>query len=449
MEGVSGATRSSAGAHNYRGGARISLAGATDPGRLRKVNEDSLALDLAAGLAVVADGVGGEKAGDVASAIVSRVVREAVTKRLLAIAGDYINSVRLRPDELSLIVRAALVDAHCEILEHARNNGLAGMASTAVVALVHGDLATICWAGDSSAFLARHGTITQLTRSHNLDEDMSGGSSGAKGRRAKGALTQVVGGGGDLFAPGVRHEAISAKDILLLCSDGLTDMLGDAQIMSIIANRELALDSAARALVAAANEAGGQDNITVALVGIESVPRREAVGLGGERKLDRPIGNPRRLLIAATTTFVLGLALGGGLTLSLRGPADSSADRSANRGAPPSVSAAAQNAASKQVSAPSPQQPAKRVSEKPATTGQDVAPAPNPDNGVVRPASISGAASTSTEGQATEVTTENHVESAASRPAAPTKKTGSRNASSKVAPAKPASASAILPANEN
>ncbi len=303
---------------NYLAGARIALAGATDRGRQRTSNQDSFAIDEATGVAVVADGVGGERAGDVASAIVTRVVCDAVRKRLLAIAGNHVNAIRLREHELALIAQAALLDAHCEVLEAAKTTGQEGMASTAALVFVHAELATISWAGDSSVFLFRDGALKQLTRGHSLEEDLSGGRAASAGKRHKGPLTMVAGGAVDPFMPEVRHEPIRPGDILLLSSDGLTDMLQDRQVARIIDRHRASLDSAVAALVAAANDAGGEDNVTVALIAIHQAPAGIAAG-----QVDRHAPSlTARLLTqvrpAALALFVAGLASGSLLTLAVR-----------------------------------------------------------------------------------------------------------------------------------
>lgn len=314
--------RPGSGAPDYLAGTRISLAGATDRGRQRTSNQDSLALDEATGVAVVADGVGGELAGDVASAIVTRVVCDAVRKRLLAVAGDHINSIRLREHELALIAQAALLDAHCDVLDNAKAAGRVGMASTVALVLVHAELATISWAGDSSVFLLRDGTLRQLTRSHSLEEDLSGGRAASPGRRHKGPLTMAAGSAGDPFMPEVRHEPIRPGDILMLCSDGLTDMLEDSQVARIVGRHRASLDTAAVALLAAANDAGGEDNVTVALIGIHKTPS----GLAADRGNRRAPNVTARLLAqarpAALALFMAGLVSGSLLTLAARSGLD-------------------------------------------------------------------------------------------------------------------------------
>ncbi len=308
----------SSGSADSLAGALIELAGVTDRGRKPTSNQDSLALDETTGVAVVADGVGGERAGEVASAIVTRTVRDAVRKRLLAVAGAHVNSLRLREPELALIAQAALVDAHCEVLDNATAAGRDGMASTVVLVFVHAELATISWAGDSSVFLLREDSLKQLTRGHSLEEDLSGGRAAEPGRRRKGPLTMAAGSAGDPFMPEVRHERIRSGDILLLCSDGLTDMLEDREVARIIGRHRDSLDAAAAALVAAANDAGGEDNVTVALIGIHKTPGQIAADRGDRNATNLLARLQTRVRPAALALFTVGLVSGSLLTFAAK-----------------------------------------------------------------------------------------------------------------------------------
>lgn len=303
---------------SYLAGARITLAGATDRGRQRASNQDSFAIDEATGVAVVADGVGGERAGDVASSIVTRIVCNAVRKRLLAIAGDHVNAIRLREHELALIAQTALLDAHCDVLDAAKAAGHEGMASTVALVFVHAELATIAWAGDSSVFLFRDGALKQLTRGHSLEEDLSGGRAASAGKRHKGPLTMVAGGAADPFMPEVRHEPIRPGDILLLSSDGLTDMLQDRQVARILDRHRTSLDSAVAALVTAANDAGGEDNVTVALIAIHQTPAGISSGQGDRHAPSVTARLLTQVRPAALALFLAGLASGSLLTLAVR-----------------------------------------------------------------------------------------------------------------------------------
>lgn len=255
-------------------GAVLSMAALTDPGRTRDHNEDSVHADPALGLAVVADGLGGHNAGEVASATVTEVLARQVRRRLLAVAGEHIDAVDLEPSTLDMIMRSALVDAHAEVIAAARTSASrGGMASTAVAILVHGGSATIGWVGDSTAFLWRRGKLSApLTASHNLGTELGT----PRGRVQKGTrrslLTRVVGGSESLFSPDTLGMPVHSGDLFLLCSDGLTDMLDAADIAACLGGLHSDLAAIAQRLVHAANRAGGEDNISVVLVRVEAAP---------------------------------------------------------------------------------------------------------------------------------------------------------------------------------
>ncbi len=189
----------------------IQFAAATDVGRLRPNNEDAVLIDATLGVAVLADGMGGYNAGEVASRLC------------------------------------------CE---------------TVVVAGWRDGQLTVAHAGDSRLYRLRQGLLAQLTRDHTLVQDhVDAGLLPASDARLTGyrnLVTRAIG-----VAPWVdidlAEHAVLAGDTYLLCSDGLTDMLTDAEIARILRHTG-ASDAAARALVAAANAAGGRDNITVALI---------------------------------------------------------------------------------------------------------------------------------------------------------------------------------------
>ena len=260
-------------ANALTGGAVLTLSGASDPGKSRDHNEDSLLVDPELGLVVVADGLGGHNAGEVASEIVTQVLAYAVRRRLLAIGGEHLNAVELEAETLELALRAALVDAHAEVLEAARAaQGRSGMASTVVALLVHGGTAVLGWVGDSPAYRFQGGRLgSPLTRSHNLSQDS--GRPPGNGGSGKSLLTRVMGGGDNIFMPDTLIFPVCAGETYLLCSDGLTDMVSDTEIGEILRASSPDLEHASGQLIQAANRAGGEDNITVALLRVDQAPR--------------------------------------------------------------------------------------------------------------------------------------------------------------------------------
>lgn len=300
-------------ANALTGGAVLTLSGASDPGKSRDHNEDSLLVDPELGLVAVADGLGGHNAGEVASDIVTQVLAYAVRRRLLAIGGEHLNAVELEAETLELVLRAALVDAHAEVLEAARAaQGRSGMASTVVALLVHGGTAVLGWVGDSPAYRFQGGHLgSPLTRSHNLSQDS--GRPPGNGGSGKSLLTRVMGGGDNIFMPDTLIFPVCAGETYLLCSDGLTDMVSDTEIGEILRASSPDLEQTSGQLIQAANRAGGEDNITVALLRVDQAPQSliERAEQPGHCAADTTTDHPRKGQQATRPGVWSGLA--GGL----------------------------------------------------------------------------------------------------------------------------------------
>jgi len=228
----------------------------SDIGCIREKNEDSLHIDPGLGLAVLADGMGGHRAGDVASQLAVDTVVETI---LLA---D-------RQKDLQNLLRNSLLQANRAVYEASRKNtDLFGMGTTLVAALLQGNLAHIAHVGDSRAYLFSEGELARLTEDHTYLAQIEhmGADAGqiiADSAVAK-MLVRAIG-----IESGVEIDLceipLRPGDCLLLCSDGLTDMLSDEEIRDILL-REGAGDSTLGKLVHQANRKGGPDNISVILI---------------------------------------------------------------------------------------------------------------------------------------------------------------------------------------
>jgi protein phosphatase len=242
----------------------IRYAGQTDTGRVRTENEDRWFADPERGLFLVSDGIGGAFAGGLASRIVVETLPPLLHEGMARIKA--IGSSKAKE-----CVKAALCELSNRLFQQARNQaGLAGMGATVAMALMRGSQALIAHMGDSRAYLYRNALFLQLTRDHSLvqllvDNDEIRPEDAAT-HPAHGQITRYVGMEGDPL-PDVRLVKLRSGDRLLLCTDGLTAMLSDHQILSILANNREA-DAACHQLVDAANEAGGKDNITVVLIAV-------------------------------------------------------------------------------------------------------------------------------------------------------------------------------------
>jgi PPM family protein phosphatase len=250
----------------------VQYAGLTDPGRVRQSNEDNWTAIPEQGLFIVADGMGGQFAGALAS--------KAVVETLPGLIKQHFEKMdNLPKGRAKRWMAKAIAKLSSQIRYQTQNEpGLEGMGSTVVCALVRGDQVLIAHMGDSRAYRLRAGRLKQLTKDHSLVELLI--SSGdikpeqAATHPARNRLTRNVGMDGEPL-PQTRLLKLKFRDVLLLCTDGLTGMLTDQQIQSIL-NKSAPLESICQQLVDAANQAGGTDNVTALLL---------SVG-GGEKKPD-------------------------------------------------------------------------------------------------------------------------------------------------------------------
>ena len=232
----------------------------THVGHVRESNEDSVKVVPELGLVVVADGMGGHAGGEIASALVI----ENVEREIRAIGAFAKAAPALA---LTAAVRAAN-DAVRRRGDEQRD--LKGMGSTVVCALILDRVAHVAHAGDSRAYRLRGGKLERLTRDHSLVEEYLHENPGASEDDLEGVykhlVTRAVGASATLEVD-VNEIECEAGDVILFCSDGLTGPVADDAIARIVA-RAKDLDSAAMALVQAALDGGGPDNVTVGLVRI-------------------------------------------------------------------------------------------------------------------------------------------------------------------------------------
>ncbi|HEX9010974.1 MAG TPA: Stp1/IreP family PP2C-type Ser/Thr phosphatase [Holophagaceae bacterium] len=243
----------------------------TDVGCVRKHNEDSFLAAPELGLYVVADGLGGHAAGEVASRI--------VVERVAQFVGETTEKDRTWPLEYDTTLsfdgnrlKVALLLSDQAIADDIRRNPeRETMGSTVVACLVSGSKATLAHVGDSRAYILNREEIRQVTRDHSwVAEQVANGiltPSEARVHPFRNVITQALGNGGELEVE-VQELELGKSDRLLLCSDGLSGMVGDAQIWDIV-NQSPDLQTAVEALISVARNNGGEDNITAVLVGWE------------------------------------------------------------------------------------------------------------------------------------------------------------------------------------
>lgn len=248
---------------------RVEAAGRTDVGCVRKHNEDNLLVNADLGLFVVADGLGGHAAGEVASQIVVTRVEDFIAQtierdRTWPVEYD----VNLNYDGNRL--KVALLMSDQAIAEDIRSNPeRETMGSTVVAALVHGQRATLAHVGDSRAYVLGPSGIRQVTRDHSwvADQVAIGVLTPAEARvhPFRNVITQALGNGGELDVA-VQEFQMDNLERLLLCSDGLSGMVNDQDIWNIV-QESPDLQTAVDRLVDKARENGGEDNISVVIVG--------------------------------------------------------------------------------------------------------------------------------------------------------------------------------------
>lgn len=239
--------------------------GKTDVGLMRTINQDSIFVSTQAvgklnNLFIVADGMGGHKAGDVASkAAIEKFVKYVCTTHMTDPAN---------------ILDSGIISINKEIYDMAMSNkDYDGMGTTFVVATLVGNHVYIANVGDSRLYLVNR-EIQQITRDHSLVEDMVRmgmiDKEEARTHYKKNVITKALGVADDKTStPDIFEIEIEKGDRLLLCSDGLTNMVDDYEIKKII-NKTQGIEYAVRRLIEQANENGGKDNISAILIESES-----------------------------------------------------------------------------------------------------------------------------------------------------------------------------------
>jgi len=247
----------------------IEMASATHTGMVRAHNEDSIGTDVVIGLAVLADGMGGYNAGEVASGIAGALISKETRETVLRIP-PYETDSETGDMMAARILRTVIAKANASIYQAANSQPqYAGMGTTLVAALLCDDRICVAHIGDSRLYRLRDGGLEQLTRDHSLLQEQidSGMITKEMARRSqnKNLVTRAVGIEPDVEAD-VSTFDVSEGDMFLLCSDGLNDMVEDEDIHLTLTSLSSNLSLAATQLVQMANDNGGRDNISVILI---------------------------------------------------------------------------------------------------------------------------------------------------------------------------------------
>ncbi len=242
----------------------LEAAGATDVGRVREHNEDSLSVDSQTGLYAIADGMGGHTSGDVASQTTLTELQLQIERRTKSL------STSNNQDGYYNIVLDAIAACNETILNKNSENGLrpgTGMGTTLVGAyfLQDNTTAVIFNVGDSRLYRLRSGVLEQLTRDHSMYQDWH--DAGEEGEAPpKNILSRAIGLMQNTL-PDLTIESISERDVYLMCSDGLSNLIDTETLQAFLNyNQHLSAQVICQDLVDIANENGGHDNISVLII---------------------------------------------------------------------------------------------------------------------------------------------------------------------------------------
>ena len=232
--------------------------GLTDVGKIRNNNEDFFVINPEIGIYIVADGMGGHNAGEVAS--------EEACKTVLSYFKKHLNVIKFDRKNLEDTFWTAMQEANSTVFSMARDNTqYRGMGTTLILALIHEEDLYVSHVGDVRAYLWHQGSLEQLTEDHSVIWQLVKAGEMTKGEarlsNMKNQITQAV-GIGPTIAPSFGNWTLEQGDKLMLCSDGLWDMLPDEHIAKIVGDGKSAR-KIAEELMHEANKAGGQDNITL------------------------------------------------------------------------------------------------------------------------------------------------------------------------------------------
>lgn len=252
----------------------LEMTSASHTGMVRPHNEDCLSAVTEIGLAVLADGMGGYNAGEVASGMAVTMITEDLRRKLTESPLHQLNGAQKGKEPgVARLIRDSIGKANGSIFQAANSQPqYAGMGTTLVMALLHDNRITVAHIGDSRLYRVRGEKLEQVTRDHSLLQEQidSGMLTKEMARRSqnKNLVTRALGIEAKVEADVQTHDA-QEGDIYLLCSDGLNDMVEDDDILLTVNSLRVNLPLAATQLVQIANDNGGRDNVSVVLIKVK------------------------------------------------------------------------------------------------------------------------------------------------------------------------------------
>ncbi len=250
----------------------LEIVGYTDTGRIRSHNEDAIHCDAERGLAILADGMGGHKAGEVASGMATTLLATELG-RLIDGASDAV-FIHAAMDATIRRVKDEVCRANAAIYQTAQSQPqYAGMGTTLVMTIFFDNTMLVAHAGDARLYRLRGECLEQMTRDHSLlQEQIDSGllhPEEARSSTNRNLVTRAVGVDA-MIEPEVCCHDVLANDLYLLCSDGLNDMIDDGLIEATMRHSSDNLEARAKRLIDLANDHGGRDNVSVILIRIKT-----------------------------------------------------------------------------------------------------------------------------------------------------------------------------------
>lgn len=251
---------------------RLEAIGLTDIGRVRAHNEDAVAVDGELGIAMVADGIGGHRSGEIASRMAIDLIQKALRTRVQKFRAGARQAMPLQFAE-QIVSEANQAIHAASTLRPERE----GMGTTLALALFHGQRVALLHVGDSRIYRLRDGRLQALTRDDSLLSDQVElgliAAEDSRGSHNRHLVTQAL-GVAESVTVHLNEESVRAGDVFLLCTDGLSDLVEVSDIELIIDSLKTNLPLAAGQLMQLANDNGGYDNISVVLVRVHPVQKR-------------------------------------------------------------------------------------------------------------------------------------------------------------------------------
>lgn len=246
----------------------------THPGLARANNEDTIAFDAATRLCIVADGMGGYNAGEIASGMAAAFIRSEMV-RWLSQAGHLAS-----PKQVGRALEICVGNTNLSILRAAQSNAqYTGMGTTLVVGVFQDQCLVLGHIGDSRCYRLRNGALTQITKDHSLlQEQLDAGlisPEDAAYAVHKNLVTRALGVENEVALEVNEHD-VQPEDLFLMCSDGLSDMVNDGEITQVLLAQP-SLEQAAQRLINLANANGGRDNISVLLAKAKAEVRKPTI----------------------------------------------------------------------------------------------------------------------------------------------------------------------------